>query len=264
MGNTIAAFMAVMTLAALEQGGVARYNFTTGWPSKVSIGSLDIDSSAPGLLAPGTYKLDLEVSNQRLTGRLQHGRDSVENIPFSIEGCESVKAPNWSRRATVRGMPPAPGQNDRRVELKITETGTRGCAATGVFTPAKGFTAEGDSQPGGPPGTCCPDQGTLRKPADLSIRAAKADPDDPKMIQVQVYNAGPGDAIATEVKLFYTKNGKVTLGKAVVPAVLAKTSVWVAVGAGLPIAAADGVSARVDDPNKVPETNELNNGYKFK
>jgi hypothetical protein len=84
------------------------------------------------------------------------------------------------------------------------------------------------------------------------------------MIQVQIYNAGPGNAGATEVKLTYTKDGKVTLGKAVVPAVAAKASVWVTVGAGLPINVADSVTARVDDPNKVPESNELNNGYKFK
>jgi hypothetical protein len=148
--------------------------------------------------------------------------------------------------------------------LKIADASTRGCAIAGVFTPAAGFTSQTDPERGGGPGTCCPDQGALAKPADLSIRAAKPDPHDANMIQVQVYNAGPGNAIATEVKLSYTKDGKVTLGKAVVPALAAKTSVWVAVGAGLPIKAADGVSARVDDPNKVSETNELNNGYKFK
>jgi CARDB len=262
MGNTIAAFVAMMTLALGQ--GVARYHFTSAWPAKVSIGSLDVDSSAPGLLASGPYKLDLEVSNQRVTGRLQRGSGVVENIPFSIEGCESVKTPNWARRATARGMPPAAGQNDRRVELKIADTSTRGCAIAGVFTPAAGFTSRTDPEPGGGPGTCCPDQGAARKPADLSIRAAKADPDDPNMIRVEVHNAGPGHAAATEVKLFYTKNGHVTTGHAPVPALTANKSVWVAVGAGLPINAADGVSARVDDPNKVSETNELNNSYKFK
>jgi hypothetical protein len=264
MGNTIAAFVAVMTLAALDQRDVARYEFTAAWPSKVSLSALGIDSSAPGLLASGTYALDLEVSSQRLTGRLHRGSDAVENIPFTIEGCERVKTPNWSRRATARGMPPAPGRNDRRVELRIAETSTRGCAIKALFTPAAGFTSETDPQPGGSPGSCCPEQGALAKPADLSIRAAKPDPDEPTKIQVQVYNAGPGNAIATQVQITYTKDGKVTLGKAVVPALVAKTSAWVAVGAGLPINAADGVTARVDEPNKVPETNELNNGYKFK
>jgi hypothetical protein len=265
MSKMTAAFVAVMTLGALDQGEVARYKFTDAWPSKVSIASLDVDSSAPGLLASGSYRLDLGVRDQRLIGRLQRGRDVVDIPSFSIEGCENVKTPNWARRATARGMPPAAGQNDRRVELKIADASTRGCAIAGVFTPAAGFTSRTDTEPGGPPGTGLPEQGAAPpKSADLSIRAAKADPDDPKMIQVQVYNDGPGNAIATEVKLFYTKNGKVTLGKAVVPALVAKTSVWIAVGAGLPINAADGVSARVDDPNKVPETNELNNSYKFK
>src|SRR6185295_134066 len=111
MSKMIAAFVAVVALGALDhsdvQSEVARYNFTAGWPAKFSVPSLDIASSAPGLLASGSYKLDLEVSDQRLVGRLQRGRDVVETIPFSIEGCESVKTPRWARRATVRGMPPA-------------------------------------------------------------------------------------------------------------------------------------------------------------
>src|SRR6185369_6547638 len=117
MGKTIAACVAVVTLATLDQGEVARYRFITAWPAKVSIAPLDVDSSAPGLLASGSYKLELAVQNQRLTGRLQRGSGVVEAIPFSIEGCDSVKAPTWARRGTVRGMPPAPGENDRRVEL---------------------------------------------------------------------------------------------------------------------------------------------------
>jgi hypothetical protein len=257
MGNTIAAFV-MMTLAALGQADEDR---------GLSSGSLAVLllSAPPGLMASGSYSLDLEVSNRRLTGRLRRGKDVVENIPFVMEGCEIVKKPNWAaRRATARGMPPAPGQNQRRVELTIPETSTRGCVLKGLFTPAAGFTSENDPERGGGPGTCCPEQGALAKPADLSIRAARPDPDDPNKIQVQVYNAGPGNAMPTEVKLFYTKDGKVTNGKAAVPAVPAKTSVWVAVGAGLPINKADSVSARVDDPNKVSETNELNNSYKFK
>jgi hypothetical protein len=256
MGNTIAAFVAVMTVAALDQGEVARYDFVAAWPTKVSIASLDVDSSAPGVLASGSYRLELVVQNQRLIGRMQRGSDVVETIPFSIEGCERVKTPTWARRATARGLPPAAGQNDRRVELKIADTSTRGCAITGVFTPAAGFTARPDQVPGGPPDSGIPDTRLVVPTAlaDLRIRAARPDPDDPKMIQVQVHNAGPGKTIATEVKLFYTKNGKVTTGQAPVPALAPNTSVWVTVG----------VSARVDDPNKVSETNELNNSYKFK
>jgi hypothetical protein len=266
MSHSIAALVALIALAGLHQGQVARYNFTNAWPSKVSIQSLDVDSSAPGLLASGTYRLDLEVNNQRLIGRLQKGNDVlVESIAFTVERCERVKTPSWARRATARGLPPAPGQNNRRVELKLAETTTSGCEITGVFTPVGGLTTEPkDPLPGGSPGSGLPDQRLLVALADLTIRTAKADPDDPKKIQVQIYNAGPGNAAATAVKLFYTKNAKVTTGAAPVPALAAKAFAWVGVGAGLPIKAADGVTARVDDPNKVSETNELNNGYKFK
>ena len=203
------------------------------------------------------------MNDQRLVGRLQRGRVVVEAIPFSIEGCESVKTPNWARRATVRGMPPAAGQNNRRVELKSADTSTRGCTIAGVFSPRRDLprttTRSRES-----PGMELSGTGGRAEGGQYQHPRRKADPDNPNMIQVQVYNAGPGNAIATEVKLFYTKDGKVTNGKAVVPAVPAKTSVWVAVGAGLPISKADSVSARVDNPNKVSETNELNNSYKFK
>lgn len=264
MANSIAVFVAVLTLAATDQGEVARYTFTAGWPSKATIQSLDVDSSAPGL-ASGSYRLDLEVNNQRLIGRLQRGNDTVESIPFSIQGCEKVKTPNWARRATVRGLAPAAGQSTRRVVLRIAETTTSGCAITAVFTPVAGFTARADPVPGGKPNPGGPDQQAAKLGLpDLSIRQAQADPKDPTKIRVQIVNEGPGAAAATQVKLDYTKNGVVTTGQAAVPALAAKGTAWVSVGAGLPIAAADTVSARVDEPNIVSETNELNNTIKFK
>jgi hypothetical protein len=142
MGSTIATLVAVMTIAGLDQ----TWNFENAWPNKVEWSSVQVDSSAPALLASGSYRVALVVQNQRLIGRVQRGSDVVETIPFSIQGCERVKTPNWARRATARALPPAAGQNDRRVELKIAETSTRGCTLTGVFTPAAGFASRTDQR----------------------------------------------------------------------------------------------------------------------
>jgi hypothetical protein len=249
MRNSIATLVTVLTLAGL----VRAQSVINAWPSKVSVPTLEIDSTASGLLATGTYKLDLEVIGGRIVGRLQQGKNIYEAIPFSAQGCDGVKAPTWSRRASVRRL----SASDRKVEVKVAATNAKSCAITGVFT------AEDPPIPNRPnPGL--PEQFALAPLADLTIRAAKDDPDDPKKIRVEIFNDGPGKAAATAVKMFCTKNAKVMTGTAAVPALAAKTSVWVSVGAGFPINAADGVTARVDDPNKISETNETNNGYKFK
>jgi len=66
------------------------------------------------------------------------------------------------------------------------------------------------------------------------------------------------------LKFFYHKDGAVTTASAPIPAIAAKASVWVLVGAGLPLNAADSVTVRADDPNVVNEKNELNNGFIYK
>ena len=170
-----------------------------------------------------------------------------------------MKSPNWARRATARGLPPASGQQDRRVELQIADTNTKGCTIAGTFT------ADNDPQPGGRPNPGIPDQfAAPMPPADLSIRAAKHVPQHPKQIQFEIYNDGPGPSKPTQVKVFFHKNGKVSTTQGAVPMLAAKASVWVIVGTPMPLNAADGITARVDDPNVVPETDELNNGIKFK
>jgi hypothetical protein len=251
-----ATVIAVMGLAAAI---AAQPSFTAAWPSKVSITDLEVDSSAPGLLPSGVYVLDLHVAGTRLIGRLHQASRDYESIPFSVRGCDGVKSPNWARRATARGLPPAPGQLDRRVELRIADTNTRGCTIAGTFT------ADNDPQPGGRPNPGIPDQAAAAMPPpDLTIRAAKHMPHNPKQIQLEIYNGGAGPSKPTQVKVFFHKNGKVSTTQGAVPMLAAKASVWVIVGTPMPLNAADGITARVDDPNVVPETDELNNGLKFK
>lgn len=251
-----ATLIAVIGLAAAID---AQYHLTAGWPTKFSIPDLNVESSAPGLLPSGAYTLDLHVDGTRLVGRLRQGARDYDSIPFSVRGCDGVKSPNWARRATARGLPPAPGQQDRRVELRIAETSTRGCTIAGSFT------GENDPVPGGRPNPGIPDQAAAAMPPpDLSLRAAKHVPQHPRQIQFEVYNGGNGPSKPTQVKVFFHKNGKVATASGAVPMVPSKGSIWVIVAGPMALNAADGITARVDDPNIVSETDELNNSLKFK
>ena len=251
-----ASFAATVALAATLD---AQYRPQPGWPSKWSVPRLEVDSSASGLLQSGVYVLDLHVDDGRLVGTLRQGSREYDAIPFAVSGCDGVKSPNWARRATARGLPPAPGQLVRRVELRIADADTRGCAITGTFT------ADTDPQPGGRPNPGIPDQSIVAvvRP-DLSIRAARRVPANPQQISLQIYNDGPGASTPTQVKVFCHKDGKVQTTQGAVAVLASKASSWVVVGLPMALAAADSVTARVDDPNVVPETDELNNSRKVK
>jgi hypothetical protein len=253
MRNSPATLIVMLTVSA-SLG--AQSPFTEGWPTKYNVSALQVDSSAPGLLPSGTYGLDLQVVGNRLVGRLTQGAREYE-IPFSVDGCRGVKSPKWATRATARGLPPASGSYDRRVELTLHEADAKGCTIRGSFT------TENDPVPGSRPGGG-PDQQLLKPLPDLRIRATKPDPDDPTKLRVQVSNDGAGSSAATQVKFFYHKDGKVVSTQSPLPMLAAKQSAWVTVGAGLPIKSADMLGVRADDPNMVPETNELNNSHTVK
>jgi hypothetical protein len=263
---TVAATLVALSLAQ----EVARYNFENAWPRKTAVSALHVDSSAPGLLASGQYSLDLEVLQNRLVGRLRQGNLDYRNIPFSVDGCAGVQSPEWATRAAARGLPPAAGGADRRVELRVDAANAPNCTIVGVFTPGTGQQAElslkargSGPVPGGRPDPGGPDQFITALP-DLTIRATRRVQGNPSRLEVQIYNLGPGPAAATQVKFFYHKNGKVTTSHSAVPALAPKASTWVVVGAGMPIPAADFVAVRVDDPNEVAETNEGNNSRTVK
>jgi hypothetical protein len=256
--------MRIPTATAIAAMGLAatigaQYHTPVAWPSKMNIAKLDVDSSAPGLLPSGVYALDLQIDGGRLVGRLRQGAREYDAIPFAVRGCDVVKSPKWAPRATARGLPPASGQQDRRVELRIAEADTRSCAITGTFT------ADNDPQPGERPNPGIPDQNIAAVlSADLEIRAWKRVPDNPQQIQLEAYNDGPGSSKPTQVRVLVHKNGKVQTSQAAVAMLASKASVWVIVGIPMPFGAADSITARVDDPNVVSETDELNNGIKIK
>lgn len=253
----IAPFTVVVALAlgsgAAAQRPVASYNFYEAWPVKWYVPRLDVDSSAPALPS-GTYRLEGQRESKRIVGRLRQPGQRDRQLVFHADGCETKEMPQWASRATARAA------GEGQVELRIAATNLPSCVLVGTL----GLTGGGRGVPGGRPDSGGPDQLFAKPLADLTIRAARPTPKDPLTLDVEIYNFGPGAAAATQVKMFYHHNGQVQTAHAAVPALAAKTNAWVTIGVGKPIKVADSVTARVDDPNQVPETNELNNSFKYK
>jgi prepilin-type processing-associated H-X9-DG protein len=155
-------------------------------------------------------------------------------------------------------------------ELRAHHPRTAGCVLVGEL-PAPGSgpglaTPGADPVPGGRPNPGGPIQDTLAAAlADLRIRTADPVAGDPVGLAVDVRNVGPGPAAATALKLyFHTAAGQVLTATAPVPALAPGQQAWVKIAAPKPLAAAKKVNLRVDDPNQVAETDELNNGYMYK
>jgi hypothetical protein len=113
-----------------------------------------------------------------------------------------------------------------------------------------------------------PGQGNAGIAALPNLRIRDAEPlargRDASQLKVKVVNTGAGPSAATLLKLTYVKDGATATASAHVPALAANQEVWVNVGTAKPLAAADKVYLRVDDPNKVAETSETDNSFIFK
>lgn len=94
---------------------------------------------------------------------------------------------------------------------------------------------------------------------DLSIQASESDPAIADVVRLRVVNSGTAPSAATRVRLWVMPEGKAWY--AVVPALAAGEEAWVRVQADSALRAADRVFARVDDPDRVPESDERNNGH---
>ncbi len=109
-----------------------------------------------------------------------------------------------------------------------------------------------------------PGQGSFAAGAlpNLRVRSAKAvGGRGATDLAVVIVNTGAGAAAKTALKFFYIKDGAALTASVQVPPLAAGQSIVVNIGAGKPLAAADKVTLRVDDPNKVSETDEGDNGY---
>jgi hypothetical protein len=99
---------------------------------------------------------------------------------------------------------------------------------------------------------------------DLVIRQVVAVAGSDKKLRAHIVNVGSADAGACNLLLFAQHNGQTVKRGTYVNAIAKGKDLWVEVNNDSPVAAASSISMRVDDPNRVKESNELNNSYKFK
>ena len=165
---------------------------------------------------------------------------------------ENVKITNYQLGAT--GGDAHVVLQIQRVRFQPQGEPVRG-GAGGITTTTPGVPDRPD------PGDPIPPAMALSLRPDLQIRAARQKAGDPNTLEVAVYNNGPGPAGATAVKVFFHNGGAVQTSSGAVPALAAGQTVWVPVALPLPFPAAKKLDARIDDPDKVSETNEGNNGF---
>lgn len=205
----------------------------------------------------GPVVLSVERGPGGLRGSLaQRGRPPLGRLDLTVEGCQHADL------EALRGGEAEIACSRRGPELRATKRGLRNCALLGEIT----WDPFGSS-PGPRPDSGGPDQGALAAQAlpNLKIRTAEVAAGDPTKLSTRVVNVGPGPSGATRLKLFFhTPQGQVLTAHEQVPALAAGQQTVVAVGVGQPLAAAKAVHLRVDDPNVVPETSELDNGFTFK
>jgi hypothetical protein len=115
------------------------------------------------------------------------------------------------------------------------------------------------------PGAVAPAPATVAAAAlalpDLRIAAADLHETRPTMLRVQVVNSGQAGSAATRVRV-WTPDGKSWY--APMPALAVGQEIWVVVRADMPLTAAPTIHARVDDPDRVKESDENNNEHKVK
>ncbi len=121
--------------------------------------------------------------------------------------------------------------------------------------------------------SCEPQRTTSVPPATTPVVATVSLPDlviqsaverDARTLSIQVANVGALPTSPTVLQLFYHRSGQVMKKLYPVPALAANQTAWIVASVGSPLAAANQISLRVDDPSSVVEKDETNNGYKVK
>lgn len=99
---------------------------------------------------------------------------------------------------------------------------------------------------------------------DLVIRQVVVAAGDDKKLRAHLVNIGLAEAGGCNLMLYYHRGGLVIKEGTNVPPIQKGKDIWVDVTNDKAISGASSISLRVDDPDNVKESNELNNSYKFK
>jgi hypothetical protein len=98
---------------------------------------------------------------------------------------------------------------------------------------------------------------------DLVIEDAQVAGSSPNRLRVRVANRGLAPAVETQITLVYHRGEESALMAAPIPLLLAGQRQWFIVEVGASLAGADTVVLHVDEPPRVAESDEGNNGYVF-
>lgn len=98
---------------------------------------------------------------------------------------------------------------------------------------------------------------------DLTIEDAQLAPANPNRLRVRVANRGLAPAVETQLTLVYYRASETTAMAAPVPQLQAGERHWLIVEVGMPLAEADQVTLRIDEPPAVIESDETNNAYSW-
>ena len=139
---------------------------------------------------------------------------------------------------------------DYSVKCTVTTAGD-GKVATPPADPNPGFAIKGDISP-------------AKKLADLVIDGVQPSPAVPTKLFVKVTNKGTAASTPTNLKALRWVGDKATARGTLVPAVLPGQSQVVLAELGGTIAGATQLFVRVDDPNRVLESDDGNNSFKVK
>ena len=83
-------------------------------------------------------------------------------------------------------------------------------------------------------------------------------------LRAHIINIGGADAAGCNLMLYYHRGGQILKKGTNIPPIQKGKDFWIDVNNNNPIADASSISVRADDPDRVRESNELNNSYKFK
>ena len=99
---------------------------------------------------------------------------------------------------------------------------------------------------------------------DLTIESARVEGNDDRRLGILIVNKGNVASKSCNLKLFYHRSGQIMRRGATVAPIPPGENLWVVMDIGSPIASASSITLRVDDPNRVRESNESNNSFTYK
>lgn len=216
-------------------------------------------------LDDGRARVEIEERGGELRGSLrQAGRNLAREVSFALDGC-SARSPEEfdGGRAAIRKRPGRPD------ELRVRHPRLRDCFLVGtppsspragrpeLTTPTRPPLPGGKHQPG------LPDQGIVATLLpDLEIESVAAATGGAAKLTAIVRNGGPGASGATRLTLRCAADGgKLLSSQAPVPPLAPGATAPVQIAA--PCEPLVEATLEVDDPPKVEESDEENNGFDY-